>query len=147
MNAVLRTSLLALAIGAGVTAAAEAQNQYQQQITNQLTRAAGRIREQGYNADRAPITGSLNDDASENYQINLTSGVRYAIIGVCDEDCNDVDLQIFSGDGSKLDEDLETDDIPVLEFTAQYTGSYRLRVMMPGCRTSPCYYGVQVFMR
>jgi len=147
MNRVYGSSLLAIGIGLGFATAAQAQNQYQQQITNQLTAAASTIRGQGYNADRAPLTGSLNDDTEETLMVNLTGGVRYAILGVCDNDCSDVDLQLFSGDGTKIAEDLATDDHPVVTLVAQYTGQYRLKVLMPACRTNPCYYGVQVFVR
>jgi hypothetical protein len=139
--------LLAAALGVVVTTAATAQNTYQQQITRQLTNAANAIRSQGYNADRAPITGSLNDDADQSQPITLQGGMRYAIVGVCDQDCTDVDLQIFGPDGSKLDEDLELDDTPVLEFVAPVTGQYRLRVMMPSCNQNPCYWGAQVFVK
>ncbi len=147
MKAVLGSSLMVLALGAAVSTSAVAQNQYQAQITNQLTQAANAVRSQGYSADRAPIMGSLADDADESFMINLTGGVRYAILGVCDNDCSDVDLQLYSGDGTKIAEDLETDDRPVLTIVAQYTGQYRVRVMMPACRVSPCYYGVQVFAK
>jgi len=148
MNAVFRSSLMALALGAGMTAAAEAQgNQYTQQITAQLTRAAQHYGSQGYSPDRAPSIGNLNDDAEESIMINLTGGRRYAIIGVCDNDCRDVDLQVFSGDGTKIGEDLEVDDQPLVQFSAQYTGQYRVKVLMANCNTNPCYYGVQVLTR
>ena len=146
MNA--RYPLLVLAFGAVVTTVATAQqNQYQQQIQSQLTRAAAAVKQQGYSADRQPMMGSLNDDADESVMIQLTGGVHYAIVGACDNDCTDVDLQLFTNEGNKLAEDLETDDKPVLEFTAPYTGQYRMKVLMPTCNTNPCYYGVQVFTK
>jgi len=145
MNA--RPMLLALAVGVAVSTEAVAQNQYQQQITNQINRAATTVKSQGYVADRQPMMGSLNDDANESVMINLNSGVHYAFIGVCDNDCTDVDLQLFGGDGTKIAEDLDTDDTPVLQFIAPYTGQFRMRVLMPTCNTNPCYYGVQVFVK
>lgn len=145
MNA--RPMLLALALGIITSAEAVAQNQYQQQIQNQITRAAATVKAQGYNPDRAAMMGSLNDDADESIMLNLTGNSHYAFIGVCDNDCSDVDLQLFGGDGTKISEDMETDDTPVLQFVAPYTGQYRMKVLMPACRTNPCYYGVQVFIR
>ena len=145
MNA--RPMLLAVAIGVAVSGEAVAQNQYQQQITNQINRAASTVKSQGYTADRAAMMGSLNDDANESVMINLNAGTHYAFVGVCDNDCTDVDLQLFGGDGTKIAEDLDTDDTPVLQFIAPYTGQYRMRVLMPTCNTNPCYYGVQVFVK
>jgi hypothetical protein len=147
MNAVLRSALLVSGIAVAVTTVAAAQNTYQQQITNQLTRAATAISGQGYVADRAPIMGSLNDDANEGVLVQLNAGVRYAILGVCDNDCTDVDLRIFDPMGNQLDQDLEVDDTPVLEFVASSSGQYRIQVLMATCNANPCYYGVQVFVR
>lgn len=147
MKAVLAPALLAAAFGAAGAHAAAAQNTYQQQIRAQLANATTAVREQGYSPDREVITGSLNDDATEAMRLNLQGGTRYAIVGVCDEDCSDVDLRIWGPDGTKIDEDIETDDTPVLEFVAPVTGQYRLSVEMPTCRTNPCYWGVQVFSR
>ena len=143
MKAVLGAALLAAAVATQVTA----QNTYQQQITRQLTNAAGAVSGQGYVADRAPVMGSLNDDARESVLIDLNAGVRYAILGVCDNDCTDVDLRVQDPMGNMVGEDLATDDTPVVEFTSGATGQYRVTVMMATCNTNPCYYGVQVFAR
>jgi len=138
---------LALAIGCALATAAAAQNSYQQQIRNQLQTASDTVRGHGYVADREPMMGSLNAAANETMMVNLQGGVRYAIVGVCDEDCTDVDLRIWAPDNTKLAEDILTDDTPVLEFTATVTGQYRLSVEMAACRTSPCYWGVQIYKR
>ena len=143
MNA--RYALLALAAIAVVSTDAVAQNQYQQSIAQQFTNWAPRFAQQGFQMQGTPTTGTLNDDADESILVNLSAGTRYAIAGVCDQDCNDVDLQVFSSDGTKIGEDLQTDDKPVVIFTAGYTGQFRVKVLMATCSTNPCYYGVQVF--
>jgi hypothetical protein len=140
-------AVLTLALGCALAAEAAAQNSYQQQIRTQLQTASNSIRGNGYSADREPMMGSLNAAAKEGMMVNLQGGVRYAIVGVCDNDCTDVDLRIWAPDGAKLAEDILTDDTPVLEFTATVTGQYRLSVEMATCSTNPCYWGVQVFKR
>jgi len=141
------TAVLALALGGALATEAAAQNSYQQQIRNQLQTASNAIRGNGYAADREPMMGSLNAAAKEGMMVNLQGGVRYAIVGVCDNDCTDVDLRIWAPDGAKLAEDILTDDTPVLEFTATVTGQYRLSVEMATCSTNPCYWGVQIYKR
>ncbi len=144
----VRSMMLALAVGVAVSSEAFAQgNQYQQQIANQINQAATLVKSQGYSPDRAPMMGSLNDDAEESIMVNLNAGTRYAFVGVCDNDCTDVDLQLFGGDGTKIAEDMATDDKPVLQFTATYTGAHRMKVLMPSCNQNPCYYGVQIFVK
>ena len=139
--------LCTLALGCALVTQATAQNSYQQQIRNQLRTASDTVRQHGYTADREPMMGSLNASANEAMMVNLQGGVRYAIVGVCDNDCTDVDLRIWDPSGTKLAEDILTDDTPVLEFTATVTGQYRLSVEMATCRTNPCYWGVQVYKR
>ena len=139
-----RVALVALALGL-VASNAVAQNQYQQQVQNQFNTWAPTFAQRGLTPQGSPITGSLSDDANESIVVNLTSGTRYAIAGVCDNDCRDVDLQIYSSDGTKIGEDMDTDDHPVVIFTAGYTGQFRVKILMATCNTSPCYYGVQVF--
>ena len=140
-------AVLTLALGCALATEAAAQNSYQQQIRSQLQTASNSIRGNGYTSDREPMMGSLNASANEGMMVNLQGGVRYAIVGVCDNDCSDVDLRIWDPSGTKLDEDILTDDKPVLEFTATVTGQYRLSVEMATCSTNPCYWGVQVFKR
>ena len=140
-----RYALLLVALTGVSASKAVAQNQYQQQIQTQFNNWAPRFSQQGLTAQGSPMTGSLNNDATESILVNLTAGTRYALAGVCDQDCTDVDLQIFSSDGTKIGEDLATDDKPVVVFNAAYTGQYRVKVLMATCNTNPCYYGVQVF--
>ena len=138
---------LVAALGCAAVSEAQAQNSFQQQVSSYLTRAASGVVQQGYSADRDPVTGSLNGGARESMMINLTGGSRYALVGVCDNDCTDVDLRIWDPSGTKLAEDILVDDTPVLEFTATTTGQYRVSVEMATCSTNPCYWGFQVFRR
>jgi hypothetical protein len=138
---------LVVALGCAAATEALAQNTFQQQARNYLTRAASGVVQQGYSADRDPVTGSLNGGASESRMINLTGGTRYAVVGVCDNDCTDVDLRIWDPSGTKLAEDLQLNKTPILEFTATTTGQYRVSVEMATCSTNPCYWGFQVFRR
>ena len=140
-------AVLAFALGSVLATQAAAQNTYQQQIRTQLQTASTTVKDHGYAADREPMMGSLASAANESMMVNLDGGVRYAIVGVCDNDCSDVDLRIWAPDGTKLAEDIQTDDTPVLEFTATVTGQYTLRVEMAACSTNPCYWGVQIFKR
>lgn len=143
----MRAALACVVAALGMTSVLNAQNAYQQQIRSQLTRHSQEARQNGYSADRDPVYGQLADDASESLRIPLTGGRRYAIVGVCDEDCSDIDLRIYSPDGTKLAEDIAVDDYPTVLFVAPVSGTYRLSVEMANCRNAPCYWGVQVFSK
>ena len=141
----VRHALAVAALSVLVAPGAMAQNQYQQQIINQISRLSPMMSQRGWTPVGTPTTGSLNDDAEESILVTLNSGQHYMIAGVCDNDCDDVDLQVFSSDGTKLGEDMLTDDQPRVEFNASYSGQYRVKVLMANCKTNPCYYGVQVY--
>ena len=147
MKSALVTGLVVAALGCAAAPDAQAQNSFQQQVRGYLTRASQSLVQNGYHADRDAVTGSLNSGARENYMIQLQAGVAYAIVGVCDNDCTDVDLRIWDGNGNKLAEDIATDDTPVLQFTSTTSGQYRVSVEMATCSTNPCYWGFQIFRR
>lgn len=99
----------------------------------------------GWRVDQGPLTGSLSNGASHTVDVRLQSGERYGIIGGCDQDCSDLDLEITDQSGNSLDSDYLGDDFPMLEVSASYTGTYRMRVSMPSCSVNPCYYSYIVY--
>ncbi|MDH5805344.1 MAG: hypothetical protein OEZ54_09165 [Gemmatimonadota bacterium] len=141
-----RIALLAAALFVFANAA-EAQNEFQRQVRSQIEGATGFLESAGYGMSADPTTGSLNQGSSETFTVRLVGGMEYALVGVCDNDCSDIDLEVFGPNGNSLDSDFEVDDFPVLEFTAPSNGSYTVEVSMPGCSVEPCYYGVGTFMR
>ncbi|MGD0484506.1 MAG: hypothetical protein ABSB58_07605 [Gemmatimonadales bacterium] len=142
MKRTLVPALLALALGCVFATEAAAQASYQQQIRAALRAAAGRAR--GARPQGEPLMGVLNGKATENRTVDLQAGVRYAIVGVCDENCPDIDMRIWGPSGAKLAEDVQQNNTPILEFTAPSAGRYRLAVEMVTCNANPCAWGVQV---
>jgi hypothetical protein len=140
-----RLALVTLVACIGCVTPALAQNTYQQQIAAQFASLAPVLSQRGFTPVGERLVGSLNREADESILVSLTAGTHYVIVGACDNDCTDVDLQVFSSDGTKLGEDMETDDKPVVEITPSATGQYRVKVLMAACTTNPCYYGVQLF--
>lgn len=140
-------SRFALALGLGSLAfaatapAARAQN-YVNQRLNQIVR---QMQGQGYDQSHLRTTGSLREGQMRTFTIRLSAGSRYAIGGVCDEDCSDLDLMLYDNRGNLLDQDEGTDDEPVVAVTAPRTGSYRVRVRMYACSMEPCGFGLVVF--
>ena len=140
-------ALSVVALGAGlVPATMVAQSaSYTQQLQGYMNNYAGPVMNRGFQAVTQMVTGGLNASANNSHPVSLNAGRSYIILGVCDNDCTDVDLRLYGPDGSTVIQDLATDDHPTLNFTAPSTGNYRLEVIMATCRQSPCYYGVQLF--
>jgi hypothetical protein len=69
-------------------------------------------------------------------------------LGVCDSDCQDLDLRAhWPGGNQVLAEDVNTDDVPILTFVAPSDGPHPITVVMSDCRTELCYFGVRVLAR
>lgn len=117
------------------------------QVRNQLIQAA---RAAGYGRARLthnPFIGDLGGGGEDDITLNLRKGVSYTILGVCDEDCRDIDLGIYDDNGNLISSDLQRDDIPVVKVTPRWNARFTIKVMMPSCSNAPCRYGIGVFGR
>jgi len=123
-------------------------NTYTAQVDTYLARLATNAVNQGYTRVAAgPVHGSLRDDETASHNMDVVGGNQYALMGACDNDCTDVDLKIFDQSGTMLMQDIAVDDTPVLLFTANGSGRYRVQVIMATCNRNPCFYGIQLMAR
>ena len=122
-------------------------------VTAQLDAAAQPVKNSGFKDDptvfaRDVMVGMLANGTSSFVEINLTSGATYFIAAACDQDCEDMDLRLFSPESTTpLKQDTGDDDYPMITFTAQKTGRYMLAVDMAKCKEGMCYYGYRVFRK
>ncbi|MDJ1170250.1 hypothetical protein PMG71_12490 [Roseofilum sp. BLCC_M154] len=116
---------------------------YEDQINTLLM---GTAEEVGlYELVSGPYIGSVDASSSTDITLNLRKGQDYTILGVCDEDCDDLDLEIYNLAGNPVEADTLGDDYPIVRISPNRTGGYRLKVDMYSCSTSFCYYGIGVF--
>jgi hypothetical protein len=116
-------------------------------VRSQLDQAGQAATSMGYSMSHDIYQGRLDDDAVDNLTVNLRSGQRYKILGVCDQDCRDIDLTLYDGNGNVVASDLATDDKPELTVTPSRGGEYRVKVSMANCTADPCRYGVGIWSR
>lgn len=116
-------------------------------VQNQLDSAAVLLTNAGYQQQDDFVTGSMDANAGEDFEVTLEAGREYAIIGFCDNDCSDLDLVLTDADGDMVDSDVAGDDYPVVEVEPGRNGTYNLRVVMAACSVEPCFYGVGVFAK
>lgn len=138
--------LAAFALASPATAWAQAQaNRWELQVQRQLDRANMFLSGRGYALTHAIQTGALRDHGTESFTLELQAGHTYALLGVCDADCMDIDLRLFNQDGDEVDADIETTYYPIVEVQPVHTAQFRVHVVMATCQTSACRYGVGVF--
>jgi len=78
------------------------------------------------------------------WPIELRAGVNYRIYGACDNDCADLDMEIYGEDGYLADRDTARDDRPYVQITPVRSGRHYVRLWLYACRAEPCYVGARV---
>jgi hypothetical protein len=122
-------------------------DQWAGQVARLLNQAASVATSNGMRRTHQPYIGSLRTGASYSHSIRLNGGTSYQLVGVCDNDCSDLDLRLFDSAGREVDSDLLTDDTPVVSVQPRRTGTYTVRAIMTTCSQEPCRYGIGVYGR
>jgi hypothetical protein len=130
---------------AGPTPVVAQSSEYNRQLEVQLNESRRLYLPAGQSIVRGPLGGSLDQGATINYTFQLVAGRSYTILGVCDNDCTDLDITLYDPNGNQVAEDLLTDDKPVTSVTARRSGRYRATISMASCSTGACFYAVAAY--
>ncbi len=122
----------------------EGGSEWVHQVEAQLA-SARREMGDGYTPAYDAVIDEIDADGTMSFDLPVSRGVDYLILGVCDNDCADVDLLVYDADADEIASDFEPDDYPVLSFAAGTAGTWTVEVRMPGCSTDTCIFGFQVF--
>ena len=136
-----------LLAGAAWSQSASGQDQFLQQVRQQLDAVAEALVKQGYTLTTQVHSGELNQGRERQVSVQLRGGVAYQIVGVCDQDCKDLDMVLADASNREVGRDTGPDDVPVVEITPARDGAYGARVVMVSCGKEPCRYGVGVYAR
>lgn len=106
--------------------------------------AAGAQPPQGFTDQIVPMQPSTD----YRFDIALTGGGAYTIVGACDGDCTNVDIELIDrATGGVVASDMLPDDYPVVNFTPPANGQYIVRLLMQQCSVAPCYAGARVLQQ
>jgi hypothetical protein len=147
MRRKLWISAFALTLSVAQTAAASTQDEWAQQVRRLLAQVSATAQSRGMRLTHEPYIGSLTDGNTSLHTVRLDGGHSYALIGVCDNDCSDLDMRLYDGDGDEVAADVENDDTPVVTVTPSRTSTYTVRAIMANCTSEPCRYGIGVYGR
>ncbi|MDZ4865138.1 MAG: hypothetical protein SGJ01_17090 [Gemmatimonadota bacterium] len=144
-----RASRLALCaslivLPAALTAQAD---RWDRQAEAALHRAGPLLADQGFQSTTVARYGMLSTDESERVTIPVSAGRSYAIVGVCDEDCGNLDLVLSRSARQEVTSDRGDGNVPIVKVTTELAGTYGLKVIMTACRLGPCRYGIAVYSR
>jgi hypothetical protein len=137
-------STVAVSIVALGPVAAHAQSEWGRQVASLLNDGARIMSIGGYDR-RDTFTGELHNRTYTTLSVTLRAGVTYALVGVCDNDCSDLDFRLFDSEGREVVYDTDADDTPLVTVTPSRTQAYQLRVIMASCSAEPCSFGVGLY--
>lgn len=141
--------LAAGAAEAQPSATARASNDYQGQVRGYLDSQASKHTSEGFRREGAiqDLVAPLRLDGGMIWTVPLQRGVTYRIFGVCDNDCSDVDMEVYDARGGFVGRDIQTNDTPYVEITPTQDGVAFARIWLAACESEPCYVGARVFRR
>jgi hypothetical protein len=115
-------------------------NETTQVIAEQSTSAVGLeenyrllqadMQARGYEAYGDPSRGTLEESASERFQISLEGDKCYAILAVGDNGVRDLDLIVRDAGGDVIDRDIEADARPVVRVCPEHDIDQAIEVRM-----------------
>jgi hypothetical protein len=141
--------LLAAVCGAALMATAPvalADNQYETAVRGYLDTQHNIA---GYSHDRgtADWVGALRSGQPQYWEVQLARGGNYQIVGVCDSDCSDVDMEVYDSNGNSVGSDTLDDDYPRVQLTPSSSGTFSVKIWLHACSNEPCYAAARVLRR
>jgi hypothetical protein len=140
-----------LAVVCGVTLllaapSASADNQYEQAVKGFLD---SQHQIDGYSQDRGTSDWivALQSGKPQYWEVQLARGAQYQIVGVCDTDCKDVDMEVFDSRGNSVGSDVLADDYPRVTLTPASSGTFSVKMWLHECSREPCYAGARVLRK
>jgi len=101
---------------------------------------------EGYTEVGPPETGALDEGQEIRFSVSLMEGADFKFVGVCDNDCENLDLILYDPDGGELASDRLGDPFPLVSFVPTATEEYRLAARMMTCTVEPCGFAVATFV-
>jgi hypothetical protein len=141
----LRAAVMALVLIAGA-GRAEAQGE-PSILTVQLDAAARALQQEAFTERGVRHSGGLGEGGSSVIALQFEAGLQYLVVGVCDEDCSDLDFDLSGPSGEQVDDDYEVDDTPIVTAEVTVAGGYELTVSMASCSAERCGFAVAIFAK
>lgn len=128
------------------TPAASAQD-LRDYLTQQLDNQEPNNAERGFAHAVGPLAGTLASSHAAQLPLTLRAGQEIRIVGVCDQECNDLDIRVLNPRGQIIALDTRGNDHPTVDLRAEMFGQHTIEVGMIDCDAPRCRYAVNVYTR
>ena len=111
-------------------------------VRAKLKREADYLGGQHYQAIAPAKVEMLTKEEHKGFPLSLSSGVTYAIVAACDEDCSHVEVALYDEEQRPLMRSPEKRAVVIINGTPAGSGLYTADVAAPGCQETSCYAGI-----
>lgn len=139
--------IFALGYALTVTYAKARDTQPYKTVLNQLELASSVMGLDNYKPVGDPIVDLLDEDDTRIYEIELDGNRDHSILVVCDDDCDDVDVALYTRNWTLIEENDDDGDTAFLEGRTPYSGVYYLKIKLPDCDADPCAVAAMAFKK
>ena len=91
-------------------------------------------------------SGTLQNSEAATVNVELEEGWDYTFIGICDDDCIDLDL-VLRLDDTEVEIDDLLDALPIINYSPNASGEFKLDVRMVECAIERCSWQLEGFRR
>ncbi|HEU4561374.1 MAG TPA: hypothetical protein VFS20_26205 [Longimicrobium sp.] len=137
---------LAPALAALLLAAAPQQDRWNRDARDRVQLAASQDGREGVRLERLAVSGVMGEEGLRTVPVWLEAGRTYLFVGVCDDDCTDLDVRVFDTLGRAVASDEDPRPTPMVDFTPRRSGEHAVRASMVGCSQPACRYAVAVLV-
>lgn len=99
----------------------------------------------GYDRTLTQATGSLGNRERKVTEVDLEAGEKYLVVGLCDENCLDIDLEVRDGEGFELASDTLDDAVPIFVVQPDKAGRHLMGTKMIACKSELCIFTVGIY--
>lgn len=126
----LRVAMLTVLLVLGARPGLAQGDRWQRQVAASLVRGGAMLSEQGYRVVARPGEGWLFAEESRQLDFRLALPGEYALLGVCDGDCDALHLVLSNATGYELAAERAAGNVPLVRLSVPAAGGYRVRVTM-----------------
>lgn len=144
----LATAVVVLGMALAAPAAAQNTDEHLAMMSRLRDEAAQRAASDGTEVYQSEIGRLFQGENRYTPLVEGWGGGEIVAIGICDNNCTDLDLYVVDENNTVVAQDEAVDTHPVVRFQAQQEHRYSLRIVMYGC-TAPqntrCTYAASAF--
>ena len=93
-----------------------------------------------------PLLGKVREGVEAPFTAKLAAEIKYTIIGVCDDNCNGLNLTLNNTNGEIIALDEKEDGVPILSFTPPSSTDYQITARPDRCTNENCEFGMLVLI-